>query len=204
MYFYWVFFPFVFQAYSLLIPTLSAPSSGIVEEGINADLLSASSTLTYLSTTVSPLNAIEFVRNEGTIALYNLIVYSSKLLGIDQPDLSQARTATLTSTAIESDTSTNSSTRSTTAIIPANSFASNLLIQSLKTFTSIANTVQGRTAMLALGPQFAVSIYLLLSLHKTYPIAVDNCMEVISRSCSDKDMQSLFVQAGELFWRLES
>jgi DnaJ family protein C protein 13 len=78
---------------------------------------------------------------------------------------------------------------------------SELLFYAMKTFTAVSQIETGRAEILKLCPLFTKTIYSLLSLHKTLPIVVEHCIEVIARCCSLTELQISFVEAGVL-WRL--
>jgi hypothetical protein len=71
----------------------------------------------------------------------------------------------------------------------------------MKAFTAIAAFDIGRTRILTLCPSFAEVLSSILLLDKTAPIAVESCIETISRCCAHTDLQQALIDAG-VVWRL--
>ena len=150
------------------------PSSPL--DSTHADLLLAGTTLVFYTCSVSPLNVREFVKVGGTKKLFDIVLLAT-------------RTLTAASQTVPSVTST------------AAKVAHELLLYALKAFTSIAAFDVGRSCILALCPLFAETMCTLLLYDKIIPVAVESCIETISRCCEMADLQKVFECAG-LVWRL--
>eukprot|EP00981_Chlorochromonas_danica_P015372 scaffold11846_cov149-Ochromonas_danica.AAC.3 len=83
----------------------------------------------------------------------------------------------------------------------ATAFISEALVYIMKTFSSVANVEEGRNELFVSCPKFAEDLYRVFDWKKTAPLAVENCIEVISRCCSSEDLQKSLTFAG-LVWRL--
>ena len=58
----------------------------------------------------------------------------------------------------------------------------------------------GRDAVSELCPSFTDCMYQILRLEKENPIAVENCIEIISRACASPGLQEKFVDAGVVWY----
>lgn len=76
-----------------------------------------------------------------------------------------------------------------------------LLLYGFKCLTAVANIEAGRDAIFELCPKFADDTYSMLSLATAAPLVVENCLEVISRCCSHKELQLALIHAG-VVWRI--
>ncbi len=85
-------------------------------------------------------------------------------------------------------------------IAESKALASDLLVYGMKAFTAVSNFDAGREALMALCPAFADDMREVLKLEKLVPIAVENCIELISRSCIHPGLQNSFVNAG-IVWK---
>jgi DnaJ domain len=170
-------------------PSFSSPSSSAAADdesgkdvyidpliGTPSDLLLAGTTLIYYTCSVSPLNAREFVKVGGTKRLYEIVCYAVSTI-TTQPPLPSP------------------------LLSPAIKRARDLLFYSMKAFTAIVSFDIGRSSVLELCPEFAEEMGVILSLDKVVPIAVENCLETISRCCEMSALQSAFECAG-LVWKL--
>lgn len=164
-----------YPAYKLLVDVLKVPEKKTAISGTEAELLTAGTMLMYYTCTVSPLNSSEFVKSKAVMKLYEIISYAV--------------------TVIDKNPSTSGGNKN------MNDIAGDILIYGLKTFTAISNIESGRAAILELCPTFAEDIYSLLSLDKFAPLAIENCIEVISRCCANSELQKIFINAG-VEWRL--
>lgn len=147
-------------------------------DSTHADLLLAGTTLVYYTCSVSPLNVKEFVKVGGTRKLFDIVLLATRTLTAAPPS-------------ITSPGMTNA----------ASKVAHELLLYALKAFTSIAAFDVGRSCILALCPLFAETMCTLLLYDKVIPLAVESCIETISRCCELAELQKVFECAG-LVWRL--
>ena len=76
-----------------------------------------------------------------------------------------------------------------------------LLTLALKAFTAILQFETGQNAVLELCPNFSDNVFSILQMDKTAPLAVENCIEIIARGCSNATLQIKFVEAG-VIWLL--
>jgi hypothetical protein len=83
----------------------------------------------------------------------------------------------------------------------AQGLGAELLVTTMKTFTSVANVDEGRAEVLAHCPAFAEDLYALFQHKAALPLAVENGIEVVSRCCAWANLQQAMVNAG-LVWRL--
>jgi hypothetical protein len=88
-----------------------------------------------------------------------------------------------------------SSTASTKA------YSAELLVYAVKAMTSICTIDTGLAAVLELCPKFTEEFVGILTLDRQLPLAVENALEVVSRCCSNEELQLLFVRSGVL-WKL--
>jgi hypothetical protein len=79
--------------------------------------------------------------------------------------------------------------------------ALDLLVYAMKAFTSIGLFDIGRDCILKLCPHFAEDIHRVIGLDKQIPVAVENCLELVSRCCTHEKLQQAFVNAGTI-WKL--
>ena len=147
-------------------------------DSTHADLLLAGTTLVYYTCSVSPLNVKEFVKVGGTRKLFDIVLLATRTLTAAPP-----------------------STSSPGMTNAASKVAHELLLYALKAFTSIAAFDVGRSCILALCPLFADTMCTLLLYDKVIPLAVESCIETISRCCEMAELQKVFECAG-LVWRL--
>jgi DnaJ family protein C protein 13 len=71
----------------------------------------------------------------------------------------------------------------------------------MKTLSLIAYFDIGREALAKQGCRYAETMYNVIGLDKSVPLAVEFCIEAVARSCSDPALQLMFMKAG-LLWRL--
>ena len=76
-----------------------------------------------------------------------------------------------------------------------------LLMYIMKSFTAITSFDTGHNEIMQLCPSFADLLYKILSYQKQCPIAIENCLEVISRCAVSSVLQQAFINAG-LIWKL--
>lgn len=79
--------------------------------------------------------------------------------------------------------------------------AQKLLEFGMKTLSLVAFFDIGRDALALQGVRYAESMYNVLGLDKSNPLAVEFCIESIARSCSLPALQTMFMQSG-VIWRL--
>lgn len=169
-----------YPAYALLISILHAPSSPqVLPTGQDAELLRAGVMLMYHSTHVSPLNAGEFVKAGAVGKLYTIVSYAIQAVVLPE----------------------NAAEANVTAAGPNSPLLADLLTYGFKTFTAVSQMEIGREAILNLCPLFAEDMYRLLAMNVRFPMAIENCIEVISRCCTSEELQKSFIAAG-LIWRL--
>jgi DnaJ family protein C protein 13 len=82
---------------------------------------------------------------------------------------------------------------------PQDKVAAELLVSGLKAFTAVSQFDSGRDAIVELCPQFATDCHDVLKLQSVVPLAVENCIETISRCCSHPDLQRTFSYAGSIW-----
>lgn len=75
-----------------------------------------------------------------------------------------------------------------------------LLVCGLKAFTAVSQFDTGRDSILELCPKFACDLHDVLLLDKSVPLAVENCIETISRCCAHDGLQQIFACSG-VIWR---
>jgi len=76
-----------------------------------------------------------------------------------------------------------------------------LLILGLKAFTAILQFETGQQAVLELCPIFSDNLFAILQMDKEAPLAVENCIEIVSRGCKNAELQRKFVESG-VIWLL--
>lgn len=87
------------------------------------------------------------------------------------------------------------------AVEATKALAIHLLTYGMKTFMSVSQFDEGRDRLLSICPGFAEDMQNVLHLDKVVPIAVENCLELISRSCALPQLQQAFVDAG-VVWNI--
>lgn len=158
-----------YPAYPLAMEVLRVPSLRERVQGLDADLLLAATRLMYFTTSVSPLNAKEFVKVGCVGKLYELFAYAVSLRNVARAGEGE------------------------------DVLFRELLIPVMKTFTAVANAPEGREAILSLCPNFAEDMYGLLSAKQAVPLAVEYGIEVISRCASSQELQRAFIAAGVIW-----
>lgn len=79
--------------------------------------------------------------------------------------------------------------------------AAEILVYVYKTFTVVSMHELGREKMVERCPQLAEDMFNVLCLDKKVPLAVENCLETISRGSSNSELQQSFISAG-VVWRI--
>ena len=69
----------------------------------------------------------------------------------------------------------------------------------MQAFTAVSQFDTGRDSILELCPKFACDLHDVLLLDKTVPLAVENCIETISRCCAHDQLQKIFAASGVLW-----
>ena len=142
------------------------------------------------------MNASEFLRaKDGSLTLFDLTLLAAKNIGVRIPDRIFFEQNILPS----DQDAAESSSEAIEPNLPLHVSAS-LLSDALKAFVAIASVDVGRTSLLTLCPQLPVVIVRLLSFSFSPNVPMGtvqaDCIEVISRSCDEPQLQTVFVQAG--------
>ena len=71
----------------------------------------------------------------------------------------------------------------------------------MKSLTAITSFDTGHNEIIVLCPSFADLLYKILSYQKQCPIAIENCLEIISRCAVSSILQQALINAG-IVWKL--
>ena len=184
------------------------------------DLLLEGTILIFYTCSVSPLNVREFVRVGGTQKLFDIVVYAIQTInniiennrnnnynnnyndnGFNNDKNNNSYSNNNGSNSNRNNNNNNNNNNSNNTTIRKQKIAEELLFYSMKSFTSIAAFEIGRNSIEFLCPRFADEMYKLLSFDKLIPIAVENCIETISRCCASERLQNYYVNSGTI-WKL--
>ena len=151
--------------------------------GASVYLLYECAMLLYHTCTVSPLNSRELVRSGCMDRLYRIMCFSME--GVDISTKSAAASG-----AGQSD--------STSYLMF--SVCSKILVHSVKA-AAVSLTEIGRQGILDLCPSFTRTLYKILQMNDSLPLAAESAIKLIARCCSDQELQHAFVESG-CFWPL--
>lgn len=79
--------------------------------------------------------------------------------------------------------------------------ATDIIVNSMKAYTSVANFDLGREALFNMVPGFTNLLPKVLELNKAIPLATENCLEIISRCAVRTDLQDAIVSSG-VIWKM--
>jgi hypothetical protein len=144
---------------------VQVPPLGTAIEGVEADVLVVGTQLMYHSTTVSPLNAAEFIKAGAVVKLCEVVAYALSIVSNVSVHTGANTGSAGVGAGMESGAGASVSTG-------AHNTGAQLLVYAMKTLSSVAAMDSGRRAML-LCP-FAEKLYAVLALDKvlnssTYP-----------------------------------
>ena len=76
-----------------------------------------------------------------------------------------------------------------------------ILVHSVKAFAAVSMTEVGRQGIFDLCPSFARTLYKILLMNESLPLAAESAIKLIARCCSMQALQRIFVESG-CFWVL--
>jgi len=165
-----------YPAFKLLMSILDVPPLGEFITGVASDTLIYGTQVMYYTTNISPLNAAEFIKCGALEKLHHIITYALSIVEIIVEEEKEEEEH-------------------------GKLIGSQLLVYGMKTLTAIVLSENGQMEILKLCPKLAEDMYKVLKLDKIAPIAVENCIEIISRCCALSELQNSFTHAG-VIWRL--
>ena len=178
---------------------------------IRSDLLLEGTILIFYTCSVSPLNVREFVAVGGTQKLFDIVVYAIHTLdtimnnqNINNDDNQNGFNSSSNNNYHSNNNynnNNNNNNNNENNTIKKQKIAEGLLFYSMKAFTSIAAFDVGRNSIKKLCPKFADEMNKLLIYDKLIPVAIESCIETISRCCADDNLQNYFINSG-IVWKL--
>lgn len=79
--------------------------------------------------------------------------------------------------------------------------AIDILVNSMKAYTSVANFDLGRDTLMGMVPGFTNLLPKVLALSRTIPLATESCLEIISRCAIRTDLQDAIISSG-VIWKM--
>ncbi len=153
--------------------------------GASVYLLYECAMLLYHTCSISPLNSRELVRTGCMDRLYHILCFSIE--GVESCAKSAAAAG---SHGVAEDSS-----------YLMFSVCCKILVHSIKALTAVSMTEIGRQGILDLCPSFARTLYKILMMNESLPLAAESAIKLISRCCSMQALQRTFVESG-CFWLL--
>ena len=159
----------------------AAESSDLVgANGASVYLLYECAMLLYHTCSISPLNSRELVRTGCMDRLYHILCFS-----IEGVESCTKNAAAAGSHGMTEDSS-----------YLMFSVCCKILVHSIKAFAAVSMTEIGRQGIFDLCPSFARTLYKILLMNESLPLAAESAIKLITRCCSMQELQRIFVESG--------